>query len=334
MRFEFKGISMLVKLGTVFTLIFGMPAFSNSRTQTNFTEKDVAWFVKSLSNWERWGKEDQRGAINLITPEKRKKAAALVKEGESISLAHNVIKEKMPYSVPFEHRMVETGFTEGATGASDAYSIQYHGYTQTHLDALCHFFHQGRMYNGFSQQDVTDKGAGSLSVIAFKSGIFTRGVLVDFPRLFGVEYLKGSRAIYPEDLRAWEERTGVKIGSGDAVLFRMGSWARQRAEGPWDFEKDSPGLHISCVSWLKKRDVAIIGSDLALDVLPSGVEGVNFPVHMIAIVGMGIPVLDNCDLEALGEAAAKHKRWDFLFAVNPLPVEGGTGSPVNPIATF
>lgn len=174
-------------------------------------------------------------------------------------------------------------------------------------------------------------------MINIKSGIFTRGVLMDFPRLFEVEYLKGSRAIYPEDLDSWEKEVDLKVESGDAILIRTGRWARYMAEGEWDALKNSAGLHVSCMPWLRKRDVAVLGSDLASDVMPSGVEGagpVFLPVHLITLVAMGVPILDNCDLEALAHTAATHKRWAFLLTVAPLPVEGGTGSPVNPIATF
>jgi kynurenine formamidase len=289
--------------------------------------------MTSLSNWGRWGKEDELGALNLITPSKRKQTATLVKEGLTISLAHNTIKTKEEDSPPFEHRMVETGANSQVSSA-DVYSVQYHGYTQTHLDALCHLFYEGKMYNGFSQREVGEKGAARLSVIHVKNGILTRGVLVDLPNLFGVPYLKGPKPVYAEDLEAWEKKSGVKIGSGDAVLIRTGRWARRAAEGSWDIGNNSAGLHASCLPWLKKRDIAVLGSDLATDVMPSGVNGVAMPVHQVAIVAMGVPILDNCDLEELSKTAARLKRWEFQLTVAPLAVEGGTGSPVNPIASF
>ena len=298
------------------------------------TRQDVDAMMVSLSNWGRWGKDDELGTLNLITPEKRREAASEVKEGISISLAHDVIKIKIGDSEPFVHRMISTGQTPGADSSLDVYSVQYHGYTQTHLDALAHIFYQGRMYNGFSQQEVTESGANKLSVINIKAGILTRGVLMDFPRLFGVNYLEGKRAIYPADLVAWEKKTGVQIKSGDAVFIRTGRWARWNSQGPWNIEKDSAGLDVSTMPWFRKQDVAVMGSDLALDVMPSGVDGVKLPVHLITIVAMGTPILDNCDLEALSEALAVRHRSTFLLTVNPLTVEGGTGSPVNPVATF
>jgi kynurenine formamidase len=298
------------------------------------TRKDVDQMMTSLSNWGRWGKEDELGALNLVTPSKRKQAASLVKEGVTVSLAHNVIKVKEEASTPFEHRMVQTGQSAGAESSSDIYSVQYHGYTQTHLDALCHLFYQGKMYNGVPQQTVTEQGAAKLSVIQAKNGIFTRGVLIDIPNLLGKPYLEGGRAIYPEDLGAWEKKAGLKVSSGDAVLIRTGRWARRKAEGTWQIEKNSAGLHASCLPWLKQRDIAVLGSDLASDVLPSGVEGVTMPVHQVIVIAMGVPILDNCDLESLSKFAQNSKRWEFLLTVAPLAVEGGTGSPVNPLATY
>lgn len=298
------------------------------------TKEHIATMMNSLSNWGRWGKEDQLGALNLITPEKRRGAAKLVEEGVSISLAHNVMTKRAFDSPPFEHRMIETGLTPGGESAGDVFSVQVHGYSETHLDALCHVFYEGQIYNGFSQREVTEKGCGKLAVIEMKNGIFTRGVLMDFPSLLGVKYLDGKRAIRPEDLDAWEKATGVKIESGDVVFIRTGRWARYEAEGEWDVEKNSAGLDVSCVPWVKKGDVAVLASDLALDVMPSGVEGVRLPVHLLTIVGMGVPIIDNCDLEALATAAAARRRWTFLLTLAPLAVNGGSGSPVNPIATF
>jgi len=298
------------------------------------TKEDVSAMMKSLSNWGRWGKEDQLGALNLITPEKRREAAKEVKDGVSVSLAHNVMTKRAFLTPPFEHRMIETGLTPGGESAGDVFTVQVHGYSETHLDALCHVFYDGQIYNGFSQREVTEKGCGKLAVTEMKSGIFTRGVLMDFPHLFGVKYLDGKRAIRPEDLDAWEKATGVKIESGDAVFIRTGRWARYEAEGEWEVEKNSAGLDVSCVPWFKKRDVAVLGSDLALDVMPSGVEGVRLPVHALIIVGMGVPILDSCDLRELSQAAAARRRWTFLLTVAPLAVGGGSGSPVNPIATF
>ena len=214
--------------------------------------EDIENMMVSLSNWDRWGKDDQLGTLNLITATKRKQAAALVQDGTAVSLARNVIKVRLDGSAPFVHTMIATGQGAAEIGSSgDEYSVRYHGFTQTHMDALCHLFYKGKMYNGFSQKEVTEKGAGKLSVVNIKQGVFTRGILMDLPRLFGVKYLKGSRAIYPEDLEAWEKKAELRVGSGDAVLIHTGRWVRRQAEGEWDIMKNSAGLHASCLPWLK-----------------------------------------------------------------------------------
>jgi kynurenine formamidase len=190
------------------------------------------------------------------------------------------------------------------------------------------------MYNGFSQQEVTRSGASKLAITNLKQGIFTRGILMDIPRLKGVKYLEPGTPIYPEDLEAWEKKAGLKLAAGDAVFIRTGRWARRAEKGPWDIGNNSAGLHASCARWLKSRDVALLGSDAASDVLPSGIEGVTHPIHQLALIALGVNIFDNCDLEALSAEAAKRKRWEFLLTASPIPLTGGTGSPLNPIATF
>ncbi len=148
-----------------------------------------AWFTE-LSNWGRWGKDDEMGAINLITPAKRKQAGSLLKEGASFSLSRDAEKEKAADNpAPFGHQMTRTGVNNQGTSSGDSFTISHHGYAHTHMDSLCHFFYKGKMFNGFSQELVTERGAGKLGIHNFKNGILTRGVLMDMARLKGVEYL-------------------------------------------------------------------------------------------------------------------------------------------------
>jgi kynurenine formamidase len=216
----------------------------------------------------------------------------------------------------------------------DTYSVSYHGYGATHMDALCHMFFNGHMFNGFPQSAVTGQGAGKLDVTHFKNGILTRGVLIDIPRLKGVPYLEPDVVIYPEDLDAWERKMGTRVESGDVVFIRTGRWARRAAKGPWDVAARSAGLYASCAKWLHQRDVAMLGSDAASDVMPSHVPGVHQPIHQLVLIALGTPLFDNCDLEALSEAASQRHRWTFLLTAAPLSMPGGTGSPLNPTATF
>ena len=303
----------------------------------SLTKADIDRWMTELSNWGRWGKEDELGALNLITSAKRKQAAALVKEGISVSLALDTNKERaVDNPSPFEHKMNRTGLNNPGqfASASDTYTVNYHGYAHTHMDSLCHMFYQGKMFNGFSQKEVTEKGARKLGIRNVKNGIFTRGILIDIPRLKGVPYLEPGTPIYPEDLEAWERQAGVKVSSGDVVFIRTGRWSRREALGAWNVSENSAGLYASCAKWLKERDVAMIGSDAASDMMPSGIEGVKQPIHQLVLIAMGVHIFDNCDLEALSEAAAQRQRWEFLLTAAPIAVTGGTGSPLNPIATF
>src|SRR2546426_2247272 len=192
------------------------------------TQAEFERWQTELSNWGRWGKDDEIGALNLITPSKRKQAAALVKEGVSVSLAADADTMKaVDNPNPFELTMLGIG--------SDKIAVNYHGITHTHLDSLAHINANGVFYNGYKpdQDAVLKQGHAKNSIHNVKSGIFTRGILIDIPRLEGVPYLEPGTAIYVEDLEAWEKQAGVKVGAGDALFVRTGVWARRKAEGPW-----------------------------------------------------------------------------------------------------
>ena len=312
------------------------PVAAESR---DLDQADIERLVEELSNWGRWGPDDQLGAANLITPEKRLAALALATEGITVSLAHRLLKDEADdVPLPFGHSMLGVPDEEAASaffgGVSDRYEISYHGYSHSHIDSLCHILHKGRMYNGFSQDTISEAGCSHASIVNLQGGIVTRGVLVDVPRLKGVPYLEPGTPIYTEDLDAWEEMAGVTVQPGDAVFIRTGRWARRAEVGPWNISQNAAGLHASALPWFKSRDVSFMGSDAALDVVPSLVEDVRLPVHLLTIVAMGVDLFDNQDLEALAETAASLNRWEFLLVAGPLAVENGTGSPVNALAIF
>jgi kynurenine formamidase len=333
-----KLLHWILRLAAVGVLALLLSAYSSRPADStqNLTQSDIDRWMTELSNWGRWGKSDQIGTVNLITPAKRKDAAALVKEGFSISLARDANTEKqIDNSDPWSHVMTATGVKPaGGQFDLDTYSVSYHGYGTTHMDALCHMFYKGHLYNGFPQTAITSSGAGELDITHFKMGIFTRGVLVDIPRLKGLPYLEPGMAIFPSDLQAWEEKAGIRIGSGDVVFIRTGRWARRSAKGPWDVGTHSAGLYVSCAKWLHERDIAMLGSDAASDLLPSRVPGVAQPIHQLMLIALGTPIFDNCDLEGVSEAANSRKRWTFLVTAAPISMPGGTGSPLNPVATF
>lgn len=292
-------------------------------------------WMKELSNWGRWGAKDQLGAVNLITPEVRRRAATLVKEGVSVSLSRDADASPAPDNTrPFGHKMIGTGLDPDPMFTMDTYTMSHHGASMTHMDALSHMVYEGKLYNGYSQDQVDTTGAHQLAVDAYRNGLFSRGILMDIPRLKGVNYLELSTPIYAADLDAWEKKAGLKVRSGDIVFVRTGRWARRAEIGPWQTDKASAGLHVSAVRWLKERDIAVLGSDVHAELMPSPVPGIEFPVHQLVIIAMGVPMLDNCDLEALSKAAAARRRWEFLFTAAPLSVPLGTGSALNPIATF
>jgi kynurenine formamidase len=149
-----------------------------------------------------------------------------------------------------------------------------------------------------------------------------------------VPYLGDDEPIYVEDLEAWEKKAGFKLEIGDVMFVRTGRWVRVKDKGPLNLNQAAPGLYVSTVKWMRERGVAMLGSDVVQDVRPSRVEGVNQPIHQIGLNSLGLPLIDNCDLDAVAEACAQRKRWTFLLTINPLRIPGATGSPVNPIATF
>ncbi len=320
---------MQLTIAALFLLTIGLHAQTRPATAADFDR-----WMKELSNWGRWGKSDELGTLNLVTPATRLAAARLVREGAAVSLSHDAEKEKAAdNSHPFVHEMLSSSDKPGAEIFTDSFSVAHHGIIHTHLDALCHFSYKGSMYNGVSIKEVTGKGAARLSIEQSRNGIFARGLLIDLPELKGVPYLEPGAAIYPEDLDAWEKKTGIRVRSGDVVFIRTGRWARRLEKGPWSMAERA-GLHATSVAWLHKRDISVLGSDASSDVRPSQVEGIAQPVHTLVIVAMGTPILDNCDLEQLSKEARTRKRWDFLLTTSPLTVPNATGSPLNPIAIF
>jgi kynurenine formamidase len=222
--------------------------------------------------------------------------------------------------------------TEG--WGADYVAVAPHGYATSHIDALCHIFHDGTLFNGYPAETVTAHGATRLGIHHLRSGVVTRGVLLDIPALRGVDALEPGEPIFPEDLEAAEARAGLRVRAGDALLVRTGRWVWRTAHGPWDLGTQAAGLDASCLSWLRARDVATLGSDGVSDVLPSRVDRVGMPIHEIAIVALGLHLMDNLDLDALAAACAEEARWDFLFVVAPLVLRRGTASPVNPLGIF
>jgi len=317
------------------------------------TEAEVLGYFERLSNWGRWGEDDQRGTLNTITPQKRVEAAGLVESGEVVSCAWDIdFKAAVDHVTGTPQRfMLATGqgllepgrvlrpeMTEPPrwAGASEHIGLAFHGYSVTHLDALSHYFWDGQMYNGKPAAWVSSReGATWHAMNAVPEGIVTRGVLLDVAAARGVDWLEPGEGVLPADIAAAERRQGVAVERGDAVLLRTGYGKRKRQRGPDDTAKEGrAGWHVACTPWMHQREVAMIGCDTAQDVHPSGYDQLRSPVHAVGIVAMGLWLLDNCDLEGLAEVCEAKGRWEFLFQLAPLRLAGVTGSPVNPLAMF
>jgi kynurenine formamidase len=283
------------------------------------------------SNAGRWGTDDELGTLNLITPDIRRRAAGLVREGVSVSLASDVDIVQRPLNPrPARHVMYLAQALPYAV--HDGIALDVHG-VGTHLDAVGHVYFDGVGYNGRRQDDVlTDDGLRANSIHAMRDGIFTRGVLLDVAAAAGVPWLEPARFVTPADLEAAEALAGLRIEPGDAVVVHTGLERRAAPGHPAELV-DRAGLDLPSVHWLHDRDVAVFAGD-CVERLPISDEVLELPLHQIGIAAMGLALLDWPALTDLLAACAGYRRWDFLLTAAPLRIPGGSGSPVNPIATF
>ena len=304
------------------------------------TEADFLRAMEELSNWGRWGADDELGAANFITPEKRRAAARLVTEGISVSLAHDVIEEDAVDGGTYLDRQV-TRVSD--SGAADRYQYTgtYHGTIHSHLDSVaCHVMFEGKGYNGVTQESIVAAGGCPRgSIHALRDGIFTRGILFDATLLPGRATPEGwmppGDAITWSDLEQLEEIQGVRVSEGDVILLYTGRWKRRAALGPWPTSEGVSGYQADVAYFLKERGVSFIGHDMFNDVSPHGFPPhIGLPLHRLALVSLGVSIFDNLDFERLAEEARRLGRYEFLFTTAPLRIRQGMGSPLNPIATF
>ncbi|GAC1589451.1 MAG: cyclase family protein [Acidimicrobiales bacterium] len=293
-----------------------------------------------LSNWGRWGDDDERGTTNLITPEKLIEAGGLIRKGQIFDLG-----------IPFDEKgpqpgggrinpvrlMSETGdeqmFPGGFKYADDYVFMPLQGASQ--WDALAHVYYDDKLYNGFPAHDVSVKGAAHNSIEKQGKGIASRGVLLDIARLRGVDWLEAGEVITPDDLEAAAQRQGdVRIGSGDVLLFRTGWRKKFLTDGDAvSFMAGEPGLGQGCCDWLKDRDVAVVASDnWAIEVLPGENPDWILNVHMVLIRDMGMTLGEILDFEELAADCEGDGVYEFFFCAPPLKFTRGVGSPINPLA--
>ena len=280
--------------------------------------------------------DETTGALNLITPERRAAATALIREGTPVSCALPV-RPAPNNPKPAQHYMIRAGDSpaeRGIAGAMDYFGIAPHGLASTHMDALCHIFVEGKMYNGFDQDEVRTNGAWKLRIMSGKDGIIGRGVLLDIARLRGVDWLEPREPIGAAELEAAEAAQGVQVGPGDTLLIGTGRDAREAALGPWGWDDGMAGLSAETLPWLRARDISMLGCDGVSDVIRSGAPEWTLPVHQVVIPRMGLHLIDNMQLDRLAAACAERSRYAFCLVLAPLRLERGTASLVNPLAIF
>jgi kynurenine formamidase len=312
-------------------------------TETPDATHPAAQF-EALSNWGRWGPDDERGTLNHLTAAHRVEAAGLVREGFTVSLAHDLaIAPTAENPFPASHHMLAAGddgrHSNGIPGyeaSRDYVGCHVHGLGITHVDALCHMFVEGRMYNDRPASAVQSDGATANTVMTLAESVVGRGVLLDVAAATGVDALDPGTVIGLDELRQAGAHAGTQVGAGDIVLVGTGRDAlRVDKGGALNPGRGMSGLHHECLPWLHEREIAVLGSDGISDPMPGlGTDRWIFPIHQVGIVAMGLLLIDNLALGELAAACAERGRSEFLFSMSPLRIPGGTGCPVNPVAVL
>jgi kynurenine formamidase len=299
---------------------------------------------RELSNWGVWGADDEKGALNFITPEHRVRAAAIVRRGAVFSLALTIRDGKGPMR-PFPagrfnpvHRVTVSGLTHGPFemgGTCDFTDdlIMMGTQTSTQWDALCHVYYGNKLYNGFPASSMTDKGAERDGIDKVAEDMVARGVLLDIARFHGVESLESGHAITSSELDECAERQNVEIRDGDMVLIRTG-YMTKVVDDDWDdFYADvRPGLHYSTASWIKEHRISAVAADNNAVEAGGVLKGIHIPLHMLILRDMGVHIGEFWYLEDLAADCADDHVYEFMLVAPPLRIEGGAGSPINPLA--
>ena len=299
---------------------------------------------ESVKNWGRWGPDDQLGTLNLITPERVRAAAGLVRSGRRVSMQIPINTAAGPDNPNPAIHFVTQGHdidigSGGLRFGLDFLGMACHGDCHSHVDALCHISYHGLTYNGKAAEEVlTSKGATSLDIARIgERGVVGRGVLLDLPRFRGVKWLEPGEAVTRAELEACEAAEGVHIGEGDIFVYRTGHHRRRLELGAWDNGPDGEGkagLHVDTVPWMHERGIAAFLPDGDGEAVPSTVEGIAYPIHPLQITAMGMLTADSLQFEDLATACEEEGRFEFMVVGLPLRLPGGTGSPWNPIAIF
>ncbi len=301
--------------------------------------QEFAAVYESVKNWGRWGPDDDRGALNYITPDRVRAASASVLSGRTVTMSLTLNTVAGPDNPkPVIHHMtmmpdIDVG-AESLHFACDFMGIDFHGDAHSHIDALSHVVYQDHLHNGAHVSSITSWGATRMTMDAVRHGIVGRGVLLDIPRLRGVPWLEPGEAIPLDEVLAAEAAQGVQMGEGDILMLRTGHHRRRLELGAWDASVAKAGLHVNAMPLLHERRIAAFGADGDGDTMPNDVEGVPYPIHVLGMNAMGLHFMDSLQFEDLAAACEEEGRWEFLCVIAPLRLVRGTGSPVNPIAIF
>jgi kynurenine formamidase len=301
------------------------------------SEAEFRVLRERLRRVSAWVPADRRGALNNISMSDVAAAAAgHVLIGRTVSLAAPIQGAAADNPDPAVHQLAHSvegpDRASGLTFATDRLALNIHGDADSHMDALSHVLFDGVLYNGVPDDDAS--GAAELSIDVASQGIAGRGLLLDIPKVRGVPWLEPGDHVTADDLLAAESAQADRISQGDLVFVRVGHRARRRSLGPWNAAEARAGLHPAALELLAERRIGVLGGDGNNDTAPSAVEGVDFPVHVLAINAMGLHLLDYLDFEDLVALCRELRRWSFLCVLAPLRLPSGTGSPINPIAIF
>jgi kynurenine formamidase len=301
------------------------------------TADEFAALFRQLARTVPWGADDRRGALNHITPAHILAATQEVQRGQSVSLArpidtHLAADNPEPAHYNMTGARADHRHEHGLDFATDSFAMNVHGDANSHIDALCHVVFDSKLYNDVSVDVLTPDGAMSLSIDVAKDGIVGRGVLLDIPRLRGKPWLEPGDNVTLDDLRAAEDAQHVRVGTGDLLFVGVGHHARRTALGAWDAAHARAGLHPTALEFVAERGVAVLGGDSNNDAAPSVVDGVDFPVHVLAMNALGVHLLDYLQFGDLVAHCEEQGRWTFLAVLAPLRLPAATGSPINPIA--
>ena len=314
-----------------------MDADGGTVRQARLTQDEFVALFQRLKRSAGWGTDDRRGALNHLMVAHVLTAVQEVRLGRSVSLARPIESAVSADDPDPAHYDVTGAVADhhselGLDFAMDRFAMNVHGNANSHIDALSHVLFDSKFYNDVPIDVITATGATSLSIDTVRDGIVGRGVLLDIPRLRRQPWLAPGDTITPDDLRVAEDAQHVQVGQGDLLFVRVGHSARRRALGAWDAAKTRAGLHPTAVEFVGERKVAVLGGDGNNDAAPSVVEGVDFPVHALAVNALGMHILDYLQFEDLAEVCEEQGRWTFLAVIAPLRLPLATGSPVNPIA--